>query len=56
LQPDFIKNVNPIDTIFWKKELKVYKGKIVDNVYLESGAESYLWDKKNKKLIKIYSE
>ncbi|RDC62487.1 hypothetical protein [Adhaeribacter pallidiroseus] len=56
LQPSFLKNINPADTIFWKEELKVYKGKIVDNVYLESGAASFLWDKRNKKLIEIYSE
>lgn len=56
LQPTFLKNVRPADTLFWKKELKTYKGKIVHNVYLESGADSYLWDKKNNKLVQIYSE
>ena len=56
LQPSFLKNVNPADSTYWKEELKGYKGKIVDNLYLESGAASYLWDKKNKKLVEIYSE
>jgi hypothetical protein len=52
----FLKTTEPKDTTYWKDEIKNYKGKFVNEMYGESGATSHIWDRRNKKLVKFYSE
>jgi|WetSurMetagenome_2_1015567.scaffolds.fasta_scaffold31927_2 hypothetical protein len=56
IQNHYLQSASTVDSLYWEKELKNYNGKVISKMHYEGGASSYIWDRKHRIMIEIYSE